>query len=247
MQDTARDNTPGGEAPKIANPTISDVLAAYLAEEKARLAAKTYALYADVIELLQHSLNGYAANSLDNGEYELWEELFNAEDDEHREFCEIFGPEHILPQIGEFLSYFMVSKVMAGQDLLRASGTVTKKLAKWLADKGYATAEQAEDTVERGTDAARDLPMAEKLMALLYEFTSSKYSPDDSDIEDRFEIKRVEPGKVWLEGFDDGRLLGPITLPLQATKLCRVGWTISGAVRETGKKWVLVEAWKVYP
>ncbi len=247
MQGTDGDKTPGGEAAALAGPTISEVLAAFLADEKARLAAKTYGLYEDVIELLQHSLNGYAANSLDKGEYELWEELFNAEGDRHREFCEIFGAEHILPHIGEFLSYFMVRSVMAGQALLRASGTVTKNLAKWLADQGYATAEQAEDAVERGTDAARDLPMAEKLTALLYEFTSSKYSPDDADIEDRFEIRRVEPGKVWLEDFEGGRLFGPISLPVKATKLCRVGWTIAGAVRETGKKCVLVEAWKVYP
>lgn len=57
MQDTARDSTTGGEAPKITSPTISEVLAAYLADEKACLAAKTYGLYADVIELLQHSLS----------------------------------------------------------------------------------------------------------------------------------------------------------------------------------------------
>jgi hypothetical protein len=88
-------------------------------------------------------LNGYAANSLDKSQYELWEELFNAEGDKHREFCDIFGPEHILPNVGEFLNYFMIRKVMAGQDLLRASGTVTKKLAKWLAAKGYATADEA--------------------------------------------------------------------------------------------------------
>ena len=149
--------------------------------------------------------------------------------------------------MGEFLNYFMVAKVVAGQDFLRASGTVTKKLAKWLADKGYATAEQAGTAVERGADAARDLPMAEKLGALLYEFTSSRFSLKDTDIEGRFEIRRVESGKVWLEDFEDGRLLGPIALPVRATKLCRVGWTISGAVRETGKRCLLVEAWKVYP
>ena len=246
MQGMAGDKMPGGEAATVANLTISAVLAAYLTDEEARLAAKTYGLYADVIDLLQHSLDGYAPNSLDKNDYKLWEALFNAEGDEHREFCEIFGPEHILPNIEEFLNYFMVSKVMAGQELLRASGTVTKKLAKWLAEKGYTTAEQAEDSVERGSDAARDLPMAEKLTALLYEFTSNRYSPRDTDIEDRFEITRVEPGKVWLEGFDDGRLLGPISLPAQATKLCRVGWTISGTARKSGKKWILVEAWKVY-
>ncbi len=53
------------------------------------------------------------------------------------------------------------------------------------------------DAVERGADAARDLPRAKKLAALLYEFTSSKYFPEDSDTEDQFEIKRVEPGKAW--------------------------------------------------
>ncbi len=247
MQGTTGDNTLGGEAAAVASPAISAVLAAYLADEEARLAAKTYGQYADVIELLQHSLNGYAANSLDKSEYELWEELFNAEGDKHREFCDIFGPEHILPNVGEFLNYFMIRKVMAGQDLLRASGTVTKNLAKWLAAKGYATADEAGDAVEFGADAARDLPRAEKLVALLREFTSSKYFPEDSDMEDQFEIKRVEPGKIWLEGFGDGRLLGPIGLPAEATKLCQVGWSLSGAVRRRGKTWLLVEAWNVYP
>ncbi len=247
MHTIANDNARAGEVSTTAKPTISEVLARYLADEKARLSAKTYGLYADVIGLLQHSLNGYAANSLDKDDYDLWEKFFNAEGDRHREFCEIFGPEHILSEIGEFLSYFMVRKVVAGQDLLRASGTVTKKLAKWLADKGYVRVEEIDDAMERGADAARDLPRAEKLSALLYEFTSNKYFPEDRDIEDHFEIMRVEPGKVWLEGFEDGRVLGPISLPVEATELCRVGWTISGAVRETGKKCVLVETWNVYP
>jgi hypothetical protein len=45
----------------------------------------------------------------------------------------MFGPEHILDKVGEFLNYFMVGKVTAGADTLWASGTVMKKLAKWLA------------------------------------------------------------------------------------------------------------------
>jgi hypothetical protein len=247
VQGTAGDNTRSSEAAKVASPSISGVLAAYLADEKQRLSAKIYGQYADVIDLLQHSLNRYAANSLDKGKYALWEQHFDAEGAHHGEFCDIFGPEHILPNVGEFLNYFMIRKVMAGQDLMRASGTVTKKLAKWLAAKGYATADEAGDAVERGAAAARDLPRAEKLAALLYQFTSSKYFPEDSDIEDQFEIKRVEPGKVWLESFDDGRLLGPISLPAEATKLCQVGWNLSGAVRRRGKTWLLVEAWTVYP
>lgn len=33
----------------------------------------------------------------------------------------------------------MVRKVIPGKDLMRAAGTVTKKLAAWLAEKSYAS------------------------------------------------------------------------------------------------------------
>ncbi len=244
---TANDNLPPGGAPAIAEPTISAVLSAYLADEERRLAAKTYRQYADVIELLQHSLNGYGPNSLDADDHKNWEARYNAPDGREREFCEIFGPEHILPNVGEFLGYFMIRKVMAGGDLRRAAGAVVKELAIWLGEREYAGADQVGDSVERGSDAARDLPRAEKLTTLLYKHTAGKYAPMDSDIEDQLLITRVEPGKLWLEGFDADETIGPIALPKAATKLCQVGWTISGVVRKTGNKWLLVEAWNVYP
>lgn len=247
MQNGANDNALPKPGAAPGDPAISDVLAAYLADEKQRLSAKTYRMYADVIDLLQHSLDSYAANSLNKSDYAIWERHFNAEGDEHREFCEVFGPEHILPNIAEFLDYFMIRKVMAGQDLLRTSGTVTKKLSKWLAEKGYVNADEAAVAVERGAGAARDLPKADRLAKALYEFTSNKYSPEQADIEDHFEIKRVEPGKIWLEGLGDMTVLGPISLPVAVTKSCKVGWTISGAVGKRGKQYVLVEAWNVYP
>ena len=84
----------------------------------------------------------------------------------------MFGPEHILENVGEFLNYFMVSKVMAGADTLRASGTVMKKLAKWLAEHDYVRIDDAALAIEQGADAARDLPAAEKLSTLLYDLTT---------------------------------------------------------------------------
>ena len=227
--------------------TISEVLAEYLRAEKRRLAPKTHARYTEVIALFTHSLNSYAANSLSQFERARFDKLFNAEGEQHREFCDIFGPEHILENVGEFLNYFMVSKVMAGADTLRASGTVMKKLAKWLAEHDYVRTDDAAFAVEQGTDAARDLPAAEKLSTLLYDLTAGRHEPRDSDIEGRFSITKIEPGRIWLQDEDDGENYGPILLSEKATKLCRVGWTISGAVRKSGNRCVLVEAFQVYP
>ena len=135
---------------RIANPTIAEVLAQFLADQRARLAPRTFAQYEQVVDLLMRSLDSYAYQSLDKADAKLFDRLYHAEGNEHREYCEIFGPAHILPNIGEFLGYFMVRKVIAGKDLLRAAGTVMKKLAEWLADKGYAGVEDAGDAAVRG-------------------------------------------------------------------------------------------------
>lgn len=227
--------------------TISEVLAEYLRAEKSRLAPKTHVRYTEVIALFTHSLNSYAANSLSQFERARFDKLFNAEGEQHREFCDIFGPEHILENVGEFLNYFMVSKVIVGADTLRASGTVMKKLAKWLVEQEYVKSDDADLAIEKGSDAARDLPAAEKLSVILYDLTAGRHAPRDSDVEGRFSITKIEPGRIWLQNDDDGEDYGPILLTEKATKLCRVGWTISGAVRKSGNRCVLVEAFQVYP
>jgi hypothetical protein len=81
--------------------TISEVLAEYLRMERGRLAPKTHARYTEVIVLFTQSLNGYAANSLSQFDRARFDKLFNAEGEQHREFCDIFGPEHILENVGD--------------------------------------------------------------------------------------------------------------------------------------------------
>ena len=80
-----------------------------------------------VIGLLQDRLNGYAYQSLAEAGAKLFDRFYNATGAAHREFCEIFGPEHILPNVGELLGYFMVRKLFGGKETLRAAGTVTKR------------------------------------------------------------------------------------------------------------------------
>ena len=233
---------------RIAKPTIAEVLKQFLEDQRERLSAKTYSKYKDVIHLLQCSLNSYAYQGLDKPDAGLFDRLYNVEGSEHREFCEIFGPEHIVPNVNEFLGYFMVRKVIVGKETLRAAGTVTKKLAKWLAEKEHVEAEEAEDAAQRGSKAARNLPKAEKLASLLHEFAEEQERGDeDNEIEDHFMLTRVEPGRVWLEGMLDGREVGPINVPEQICRLCKVGWSISGVVGRIGKTWRIVETWNVYP
>jgi hypothetical protein len=230
------------------DPTIAEVLAEFVGEQENRLAPKTFTNYRHVVQLLEHCLNSYASQSLEKTDARRFERLFNAKGSEHREFCQVFGPEHILPNVSEFLGYFMVRKVMAGKDLLRAAGTVTKKLARWLAAKGYAGGDDVEEAAGRGAAAARDLPKAEELATRLHDFAANQERGDqENEVEDHFAITRVEPGKIWLTGMLDGRELGPIALPDEIARFCKVGWTISGAVGRLRKRWLLVEAWNVYP
>jgi hypothetical protein len=233
---------------RVTSPTIAEVLARFLAEQQRRLTPKTFAQYRSAVELLQHSLDNYAYQSLDTSDAKRFDQIYNAKGDAPREFCDIFGPDHILSNLNEFLGYFMVRKVIVGKDLLRAAGTMTKKLAAWLAENGYAGTDEAEDPTERGSSAARDLPKAEELVSLLRDFAEEPDRGDeDNEVEDHFTLTRVERRRIWLEGEFNRRDLGPIAVPVEISSPCKVGWTISGVLGRIGRRWQLVEAWNVYP
>ena len=229
-------------------PTIAVVLAQFLDEQEQRLAPKTVAQYRDVVELLQHYLNGYAYLALDALDAKRFERLQHATGDAQREFCQIFGPEHILPNVGEFLGYFMVRKVMAGQELLRASGTVTKKLAAWLHEQGYISERQRLEAVERGGDAARELPRADRLGELLHDEMAKtppldpEEIPDEHWVEDFLAIERVEPGVLWFEGG-----IGPVRVSRRASDLAEVGWGVNIVLAQLRGEWRIVELGFVYP
>jgi hypothetical protein len=230
----------------IAQPTISEVLQQFLDEQRERLKPRTFARYEDVIDLLQTSLNGYAYQYLDEEESALFDELY----DQDIEFCDIFGPDKVLVNVDEFLGYFMVRKVIAGQELLKAAGTVTKKLARWLQEKGYATAEEAEVAVEEGAEAARSLPKAEKLADLFYGFAHSQ-SPEEmiEEFDDRFTIERIEPGKLWLSGWlpPSKGTIGPIAVPREITDLAEEGWAVTLWLGRTRRGWKILDVGNVYP
>lgn len=226
-------------------PTIDTVLAEFLVEQRARLSARTFANYEDVIRLLRSSLDNYGPNSLDTGERRRWEAAFE-EDDEA--FCHLFGPEKIPEHLGEFLGYFMIRKVFASQELLKASGTVTKKLVRWLQTRGYIDEEAAGDAVERAHDARRELPIADRLGDLLHDAATAappldpEAVADEDWVEDYLAIARVESGRIWFEGG-----VGPIAVPKEASDLAQPGWSLFVTVARHGGRWYLIENGFVYP
>jgi hypothetical protein len=226
--------------------TIDEALDAFLAEQRKRLSAKTLRNYEDVLSLLRSSLNGYAYQSLDSLEEKRWRKAFDAGDEEA--FTRLFGPEKIVQNLGEFLGYFMVRKVMAGQELLRASGTVTKKLAAWLHEQGYISERQRREAVELGGDAARELPRADRLGELLHDEMAKtppfdpEDVPDEHWVEDFLAIERVEPGALWFEGG-----IGPVRVSRKASDLAEIGWGVNIVLVRLRGEWRIVELGFVYP
>ena len=202
------------------HPTIDVVLGEFLAEQRERVSARTFRNYDEVVELLRHSLDGYAYTSLDGDERRRWEQAFESGDE--GAFCHRFGPEKIPEHLGEFLGYFMVRKVIAGQELLRASGTVTGTLVTWLAARGSIDRDSVDRATGRAQDASRDLPVADRLGGLLHDVAARAPeididALDDQEwVEDHLAISDVQPGRIWFEGG-----IGPIAVPRHASDLAR--------------------------
>ncbi|MBW3599478.1 MAG: hypothetical protein KY475_19675 [Planctomycetes bacterium] len=218
--------------------TISQVFEEFLADQQARLSPRTFANYEDIVGLFEGFLEGYWPGHDD--EYEKVTKAGGT-------YCGTFGPEEIPYAYGEFLGYYMPNKVMGGKETMKAAGTVTKKLARWLAERGYV--EDASEAEERASEATRDLPAAQDVLNLLDEFVDTNAPGDyEDEIQDHFWIKKIEPGKLWLEPLTmyDG-VIGPVPVPKQVTQICREMWDIGGVVVKTRRGWRFLEVWKVSP
>lgn len=241
------------DLPQLAEPTVEQVLDEFLADQQKRLKPKTFKQYEDVIWLFKNSINSYAYQSLTKAEEALFDKYFNSEGSEHREFCQIFGQDKILGSVGEFLGYYMIRKVIAGEDLVRAAGTVTKKLSQWLAEKGYVSGEEAKEAAQEGGRASKDLPKAERAARIISLSTQrlavhpSRLDDEDYIEFDHFVVSRIEPGKLWVEESYGTERFGPNSVPVPATDILHEGWEISCTLGRIRGKWWIVEMGNIYP
>lgn len=218
--------------------SLAQVFDEFLAGQKARISHKTYLKYQSIISLYKSYLESYWPGH--DGEYEKVTKAGGS-------FCRNFGPDDATAGFSEFLGYFMPRKVMCGKDLMQAAGVVTKKLAKWLAEKGYV--EDTEDDQERAGAAAKDLPAARTVTDLLDAYVDETAPLSKGKvIEDHFWIEKIEPGKLWLQPLSaSDAVIGPIPVPEPVTRLCKKMWDIGGVVAKTNAGWRFVEVWNVSP
>ena len=110
---------------------IKDVFEAFLAEQEAKLAPKTYRGYASVIDLFAHQLDGYAWNNIENGR-----KAYEAAKQREKSFIDLYDHTHIESNVREFLDYFVPRKVMAGNEfILKTCPRVIRNLLRWMRNK----------------------------------------------------------------------------------------------------------------
>ncbi|MGA7878625.1 MAG: hypothetical protein WCA08_23395 [Desulfoferrobacter sp.] len=231
--------------PTVAIPNLEDVFARFLRDQQKRLKPRTYRHYEEVIDLLRHCLNGYGYHELDNSsDVALYEKLYFHK---NLEFCVIFGPDKILPSLSNFLNYFMIRKVMASEALLQAAGTVTKKFIKWLEDSRHIGREQAIKGTRIAAEAARELPAAERLARLLYDYAQN-HAPRywTSELDDYFTVEDIQPGVFLLSGTATSGIV-EVKVPKEITDHCRLGWQLNLLLGKTRNGWCILETGNVYP
>lgn len=227
--------------------TIETVLKEFLDEQRQRLKPRTYRDYEDVMNLFMEYLNSYAYLRLGTEDAERFDTLYKKEG---KEYYEIFGPEYIGDfEVEDFLSDYIIRKVSAGVDFMKASVRVTKKLVKWLHAKGYMDDEVYEEIEENVPELRFGVPEAKELAFLLTQYIEShpvkKYTEELSGY---FQIDEIKLGKLWIsEDLILGQAVGPVIVSEEISSIAKVGWTVYLTVGKTGKTWKLLGAGSVKP
>lgn len=232
---------------QTADPNIARLLRDFLEEQAGRLGNNTLRKYQFALEMMQACLENYGHTLLDDAEEQMLEDYQEGNDSEEEfPFSHLFGPEKIPGIINEFLGYFMVRKVVCGKDQLRATGTAIKKLAGWLAARGYITAGEAEDMAATAAEASRDLPAADELSKLLFDFVeNSPPAWGEEELHDLFLVVKVEPGKLHLQAGAEEPVVVAVTQKISS--LCKKDWMLSLLLVKTEQGWRIAESGTVYP
>lgn len=230
-------------APEPVGATVAQVLDEFLSEQIARVSAPAMQQYETVVALLRAYLEA-------NPPSELQSVVARArEAGPEYAVCRSVPAEHIAWAMDEFLWDFMVERQKdGGPDLMRATDTVSRALARWLRDHDYLDDVADQEITAVVEQAGPALMKAVDLRDGLRAWVESQPPPSGRVrmFQDQFRIVAVlDHGwdiESWLNGFRNA-----VPVPDRLLDPCQVNWEISGLVAKTSKglRWVAV--WTVYP
>ena len=233
------------ELKAVAEPTIEEVVARFL-KEPVSTADISKADRKGALELFMGSMNGYAYQLLSKHESALFDHYLELEGKAHKEFCQIFGPEKIAENVGEFVGYYLIRKVMLPGDEMGLAAKAVSEFCAWLAKKNIAPAQAANEAAALAATAAKILPCAEDANRLIWQAAQKCPKSAQQFIEfGETTIKKIDKDYLWLES--EGTEIGPVVAPKEALMLLKAGWTINCALAKSSGKWHFCEVGNVYP
>lgn len=226
---------------------LQKVFQEFMAEQQSVLKPQSCSGNELAVNYFERYLNGYGSENLTEEELERYEKLSEGKG---KEYCEIFGPRQLgLREMENFLGRFMVLRVEASKNFLTVVGRVMHKLVKWMHEKGYMADDNYEAMDKRVKQLKADLPIAVEVNSLMSEYaTKSQREKYKEELNSRFTIRKIEPGKLWLEDFKDpGELKGPVLVSEGISSMCKIGWTVVLWIGKTGNMWKIIDSTAVYP
>jgi hypothetical protein len=136
-----------------ADPSAREVLERWAAlEPRDAGEAKQFSDRDAVAQLIADHLDSYAYERLSKPDRKWWEERWN-DDEEAGAFSRLFGPEWIAEAMDEFLSWFLIRKVMTSKEECATYAVLCAELATWLGAEKLVRAADAEAAHARAVRA----------------------------------------------------------------------------------------------
>jgi len=226
---------------------LKKILDNFLSDQDERLSKRTYNDYSNVISLFEDYLNSYAYNFLPEEEQDNFEEkaIFG-----EGSYCEMYAIDKLSSmQIDDFMTDFMIRKVMAEKYLMKKTVTVMRRFSKWLKNNDYITEEKFNIIYSTVNEKKDILPNAVELSDLIYdESIKNEFNKYNSYVEGNYAITKIKPGKLWVKDYiEGGEEVGPVVVTKKITDLTEKDFFVYLELGEKNGKYYIVNSGHVYP
>jgi len=229
--------------------TINEAFLEFLNEQKRDLSHRTYNVYENLVSLFEEYLDVCASDDLYDEDQEFYKEK---QKNEHKEYCQIFDLAYIAPSYIEYLlEDYLINDVGESASFIETSRQFFRKFLPWAYEKDYLDPEHYGELVEvvggLRKKSKKTASQVQKFGSALCNYVDAH--PADESPEWKggdFEIRRVEPGKLWVEDYlDPYREIGPVKVSEEVSSLAKAGWYINFGIVKMGDFWKIVYVEKV--